>query len=636
MKIISVFLDSNNYICNGSLVISGNSVIRGIDREKTEIRFSDMTENFAIGVKESGGTLSLRDFRIIGDGKTSSSNKVGLYITKVVGGDSYGLVQNLKVSNFSNDGIYIHTDVRELRILNCVVDNNGGNGINANCNDSFIETCTTWGNVKSGIRASRGELRFIGCKSWYNGQSGNTTDTNFYGISASELTIDSCTFQESYKHGFYIVSCSSVNISNTTFSFNGYTNRDLSDSEQFTTYHIFIDDCSGVNITNVCFTSKLLNNKTYTKRCMYIKGGSGIRVQGHIQNDISLIDESQIIYDNASYALTNSTLDIDLNYNLNPTRYTKKYAVNLAINGDTSVKSSEYFTGVVVENNKIISTSKNITFKTINDIRDTRLYSYAVIKQISGCATRVNLEYAGSVWTNGEPNKEYLLVNRGVSSYIGQQKTFNIQIVEDNCVFEIIEVGASYGAFRGINLPLHTNAQVKRVTELYHSVTGGNLDTIVISKKLKYISGDNFTGTSIPSKSLTGIIIGDYYGGEDGKLEILSAKYSPNSVFIRTQGTKGTYQKIAFESILTTLNTPMHIDIMKEQGIYDDFKLYFTEKTEYDRLQRETEQQRQLAFEQSGMENYEEWLAKQPMMLPVENEPQPSEALLKFKEKYLG
>ena len=63
------------------------------------------------------------------------------------------------------------------------------------------------------------------------------------------------------------------------------------------------------------------------------------------------------------------------------------------------------------------------------------------------------------------------------------------------------------------------------------------------------------------------------------------------------------------------------------------------EKSLYDKKQRKIEEQRQLAYEQSLKENpnlsYEEFMNVQPMTLNLVEEPQPSEALKRFMEKYL-
>lgn len=73
------------------------------------------------------------------------------------------------------------------------------------------------------------------------------------------------------------------------------------------------------------------------------------------------------------------------------------------------------------------------------------------------------------------------------------------------------------------------------------------------------------------------------------------------------------------KTLQVTLDTPYYTLKMQQEGIYEDFIQYMDEKTEYDRLQREVENQTEGA-----------------MVLSAIEEPQPSEKLLAFKEKYLG
>ena len=89
------------------------------------------------------------------------------------------------------------------------------------------------------------------------------------------------------------------------------------------------------------------------------------------------------------------------------------------------------------------------------------------------------------------------------------------------------------------------------------------------------------------------------------------------------------------------LNTLYMGEKMKQDGVYNDFIAYMDEKTLYDNQQREIEKQKQLAYQEALKENpnltYEEFLSMQPMTLNLitSEEPQPSEALKKFMEKYL-
>ena len=89
------------------------------------------------------------------------------------------------------------------------------------------------------------------------------------------------------------------------------------------------------------------------------------------------------------------------------------------------------------------------------------------------------------------------------------------------------------------------------------------------------------------------------------------------------------------------LNTLYMGEKMKQDGVYNDFIAYMDEKTLYDNQQREIEKQKQLAYQEALKENpnltYEEFLSMQPMTLNLitPEEPQSSEALKKFMEKYL-
>lgn len=90
---------------------------------------------------------------------------------------------------------------------------------------------------------------------------------------------------------------------------------------------------------------------------------------------------------------------------------------------------------------------------------------------------------------------------------------------------------------------------------------------------------------------------------------------------------------------IAQLSTPYMATKMQQEGVYDDFITYMDEKTAYDKQQEKLEKDRQLAYEEALKENpeltYEEFMSVQPMLLNIVEEPQPSEKLKKFMEKYL-
>ena len=87
------------------------------------------------------------------------------------------------------------------------------------------------------------------------------------------------------------------------------------------------------------------------------------------------------------------------------------------------------------------------------------------------------------------------------------------------------------------------------------------------------------------------------------------------------------------------LNSIYHLEKMKQENVYDDYISYMDEKTLYDKQQRNLEKERQLAYQEALKENpnltYEEFMSLQPINLNLVKEPQPSQALKQFMEKYL-
>ena len=102
---------------------------------------------------------------------------------------------------------------------------------------------------------------------------------------------------------------------------------------------------------------------------------------------------------------------------------------------------------------------------------------------------------------------------------------------------------------------------------------------------------------------------------------------------------KKIYCQELVQSGVTQLNTLYYGEKMKQEGVYSDYISYMEEKTLYDKQQKQLEQQKQLAYQESLKENpgltYEEFMSVQPMTLNLVEEPQPSDALKKFMDKYL-
>ena len=96
---------------------------------------------------------------------------------------------------------------------------------------------------------------------------------------------------------------------------------------------------------------------------------------------------------------------------------------------------------------------------------------------------------------------------------------------------------------------------------------------------------------------------------------------------------------LLYKKQLEKLENIYIVEKMKIENVFNDFMSYMKEKNLYDKHQRKLEQDRQLAYEEALKENpeltYEEFVSVQPMTLNLVEEPQPSQALKDFMEKYL-
>lgn len=93
------------------------------------------------------------------------------------------------------------------------------------------------------------------------------------------------------------------------------------------------------------------------------------------------------------------------------------------------------------------------------------------------------------------------------------------------------------------------------------------------------------------------------------------------------------------ENAIAQIDTPYYARKMEKEGVLQDFDTYIDEKKAYDKQQRQLALERQNAYEKALAENpsisYEEFMKTKPTMLMLVEEPQPSEKLKKFMEKYL-
>lgn len=138
--------------------------------------------------------------------------------------------------------------------------------------------------------------------------------------------------------------------------------------------------------------------------------------------------------------------------------------------------------------------------------------------------------------------------------------------------------------------------------------------------------GDNFNIKNI-ELSLEAEDISDF---SLSKISIEQVSSYPNTNFIPA---------ITVANTVESLNTLYYAEKMKEEGVYNDYISYNDEKFAYKKQQKEIEKQRMLSYQEALKENpnltYGEFMPLQPMTLNLIEEPQPSEALRRFMDKYL-
>ena len=198
------------------------------------------------------------------------------------------------------------------------------------------------------------------------------------------------------------------------------------------------------------------------------------------------------------------------------------------------------------------------------------------------------------------------------------------------------------------------NKEIIYTSDLYPTIKG----TIIGNKICKEMYILNLTDPQLVSEGIysyeTGIDLTSFYSRIFIQLLDSDEEEVLTNDFVGFDGTriklknKNNYTKLMIshyvdynliKSDLVKLNSIYHLEKMKQEGVYNDYISYMDEKTVYDKQQRKLEQDKQLAYEQVLKENpnltYEEFMSLQPMTLNLIEEPQPSEVLKKFMEKYL-
>lgn len=259
-----------------------------------------------------------------------------------------------------------------------------------------------------------------------------------------------------------------------------------------------------------------------------------------------------------------------------------------------------------------------------------------------------SLDFSNNIFEKDSNNKTNILLYKNLNSDL-VIKNNNLTSISFECVptkrvvikgnlFERINT-RDYGILGGVsNFDIFENTFINTIinngNEKFHPTEGQS-----------FIYNNKFTNGNITNRDTSQIFkVYNNYFDKNCSLTFNDSQSSViNNVFENKIVISGSAVKkignISEVEMVSQLNTIYHLEKMKQENVYDDYISYMDEKTTYDKQQRKFEQDRQLAYEQALKENpnlsYEEFMSVQPMTLNLIEEPQPSQALKQFIEKYL-
>lgn len=142
-------------------------------------------------------------------------------------------------------------------------------------------------------------------------------------------------------------------------------------------------------------------------------------------------------------------------------------------------------------------------------------------------------------------------------------------------------------------------------------------------------------------------IIGKELTRFDGSKETINIEEFENPITLQINNIKMITEKLDYNDnttdVVKKLDTPHYARLMTKEGCLDEFDNYLLEKQAYDKQQENLERDKQVAYEEELKTNpnltYEEFISSYSetdrMMLPEMEEPEPSEKLKAFMEKWL-
>jgi len=206
----------------------------------------------------------------------------------------------------------------------------------------------------------------------------------------------------------------------------------------------------------------------------------------------------------------------------------------------------------------------------------------------------------------------------------------------------LVENTSNYSDIEGGSIHIKNGSTAKLKNSSFSSKKLEN------NSKIYYVNATDSEGDMLIFNGLS--ITNDNLGGSN--ITIKKRSSNQNSLEIKAVndlyffGRSFFVNGVKIGDTASQINTLYYGEKMKQEGVYEDYISYMDEKTVYDKQQIKLEQDRQFAYEEALKENseltFEEFISAQPMTLSAQpmtlnlvEEPQPSEALQAFMEKYL-
>lgn len=449
---------------------------------------------------------------------------------------------------------------------------------------------------------------------------GISIDSNYAVLKnySSNITIKNCIIDNNSRNGITISTAENVTVDNNIISnVNGTAPEACIDIEtnskdyparniKFTNNTLSVTSkeklgfCIGSYTENVIVSNNILEGGTLIHRSkdivindniikngdtLAIRNSNNVNVESNIFNNVSLVS-----YDNVCQSIINNNI-----FNM----------IDRSAFGISQDSTSPIGISSVTITNNVINSKKGYLF-----------YGYSILD---------SLILKNNYFNSDDISEKYSLLVRA-RNFVLDNNVFNFNKLSYLEFLHLINFNINNGFIKNNTF----NVNTEKILEILFSLTS------VEQHETNYINITNNTlsynyDTTVFYLSSTSPKVSITYNDFRNSTKLSSGK----AVDYET----GNRLKLNAQMQVQQLNTIYHLEKMKQENVYDDYITYNDEKFAYDKQQEKFEKEKQLAYKEALKENpnltYEDFLSIQPTNLNLIEEPQPSEALKQFIEKYL-